>query len=229
MRSATRVLLALLLIAVHLQATCAFLSLDSAILGGGASIMAYGAGLLLLGPAAPIGAAVAFVGTTYKIEQWKADSFTLTLHRRKESVKLENLQWHDCSKPPTFSAYTHCSYSKYGKCYDRFAMHGHHNGCNGCGARALVTQRLVEPENLENPAVEHLCKSIETGELFKPSFDTTQPNFVNCTQLPHYAMCKQCGPGTDTAAYGWTVTAMGVPLTCRAQNGVETMTFVKEF
>jgi hypothetical protein len=218
-----------LLVAAHAQTTNAFLSLDSLVIGGGASLLSYGAGLVLLGPAAPIGALVAFAGAAYKIETWKADSAAIALHQRRQSVKLENLQWHDCSKAPTFAAHTHCPASKYGKCYDRFVVNGLHNGCNKCGAHALVSQRLVEPENFDNSAMEHVCKSTETGEIFKPHFDTTEAGFVNCTQLPHYRMCQQCGPGTDTAAYGWTVTAMGVSLTCRRQDGSSNLQFVKEF
>lgn len=218
----------LLVTALLLQMTHAFLSLDSAILSGGASLITYGLGTLVLGPFAPIGAAVAFVGSAYKIEQWKTDYKEHTLHTRKEEWKLENLQWRNCGQPAKVTAYTYCSSSKYGRCQNKVSVQGD-NGCNSCGADAMVGRRWLYPTSIFDHQTEQICKSTVTGEIFKPHYDTTQPDFWNCTRLPNYSECKACGPGTDTAGYARDITSAGVLLTCRRQDGTEDHKFVTTF
>jgi hypothetical protein len=218
----------LLVLALLLQATHAFLTFDSTILGGVASIAAYGIGTLVLGPAAPIAAMVTFVGSAYKVEQWKKDSHEYALQVRSEEWKVENLQWHDCGQLPRIRTTTVCSSSKYGNCRNLLQMHGE-SGCNSCGADALVTRRWRHPQWAYNTEREQLCKSTVTGEIFKPHYDTTQPQFWNCTRLPSYSECKACGPGTDTAGYARDVTGAGVLLTCRRQDGTEDNKFVTTF
>jgi hypothetical protein len=217
-----------LVTALLLQVTHAFLSLHSAILGGGASLITYGVGTLVLGPFAPIGAMVAFVGSAYQIEQWKSDYYTNALHTRNEQWKIENLQWHDCRQPATVTTQIHCISSKYGRCYNKVHVRGD-NGCNSCGGDALVARRWRYPASINDSQMEQICKSTVTGEIFKPHYDTTQPTFWNCTRLPNYSECKACGPGTDTAGYARDITSAGVLLTCRGRDGTEAHKFVTTF
>ena len=223
-----RATLALIVAALLLPAAHAFLSVDSVILGGGASLVAYGLGTLALGPFAPLGALAAFAGSAYQIETWKAESYQRTLHIRTESVKIENMRWHNCGQPPVINTYTTCESYRYGRCYNRLQVQGD-NGCNSCGGNAFVGRRLRNPTDLNDNTMEQICKEAFTDGLFPPHYDTTQANFWNCTRLPNYSECRQCGPGTDTAGYSRDVTPTGVLLTCRRQDGSVDQKFVTTF